>query len=101
MTKTSNTIRKLLLALTLAMGAAGVMAGPALAADWGHDRHDWPGRDWPGRDWHGRYWHAHAYLGFAPAPVYVAPGYAYPVAPPIVFAPPVAALNFVLPLTIR
>jgi hypothetical protein len=97
MTKTRTTIRKLLLALTLAVGAGGVMAGPALAADWGHGQYGWE---------HGRVWHGRGYvdLGFAPAPVYVAPAYGYGYAappPPVVYAPPVAALNFVIPLHIR
>jgi hypothetical protein len=82
-------IRSIALALALAAGAAGAMASPALAADWGH------------RVRHERYWR-HDQRGEAYAAPYAAAPYGYVVAPPpVVVAAPAPSLNFYVPLTIR
>ena len=90
MTKTSFRIRNLALALAVAAGTAGVMAGPALADDWGH-------RGWD-RDHHEEHWRPQPHrVVYAHPPVrtYVAPAvpYAYAPAPVAPFS-----LNLVLPL---
>jgi len=98
MTKMSFRIRNLALALAVAAGTAGVMAGPALADDWGH-------RGWDGGH-HEEHWrpvpHRVVYAR-PPAPAYVAPApYAYAPPAPYVYAPPAPvapfSLNLVLPL---
>jgi hypothetical protein len=90
MTKTSFRIRNLALALAVAAGTAGVMAGPALADDWGH-------RGWD-RDHHEEHWRpaAHRVYYAPPAPAYVAPVVPYAYAAPAPVAP--FSLNLVLPL---
>jgi hypothetical protein len=89
-------IRKFLLALLIAAGAAGATAAPALA---------------DGRDWHrDRDWHAyHRPVVYPTAPVVVPYGYGYlappvayaapiPVAPPVVYTLPSLSFNLSLPI---
>jgi hypothetical protein len=97
MTKTNFRFRTFLMALAVAAGTAGAMAGPALADDWGHrgwdqrDRHDDRRRTQPHRIVYARP-PAPAYAYGAPAYVYGAPAYGY--------APP-AAFTLVLPLNFQ
>ncbi len=79
-------IRNLALVLAVAIGAAGAVASPALAADWGHH----------GRyEQHWRYHHPHRVIYAQPYDYVVAPP------PPVVVAAPVPSFNVVVPLTIR
>jgi hypothetical protein len=87
--------RKLGLALAILLGAGALIPGAASAADFRHDG------GWRGHE----RWEHYRRPAFYPYP-----GYAYEVAPPVVYAPPVYAppvyappigLNFVLPLRIR
>lgn len=82
-------LRGLLAGLALALAAGAFAAAPAAAAD----RHDDRGRQHHVD--HRRHWRPPAY-GYG-APTYV------PAPPPVVYAPPgpPAALNFIIPLTIR
>ena len=78
-------IRNIALALAVAIGAAGALASPALAADWGnHGRYEQ----------HWRYHHPHRMAYAQPYGYVVAP-------PPVVAAAPVPSFNLVVPLTIR
>lgn len=96
MTTLSFRLRNLVMALAVTAGAAGAMAGPALADDWGR-------RGWDQRERHEQHWRAHPRpVVYARPPAYAyygAPAYAYAPAP--VYAPAPPAFTFVFPLNFQ
>ena len=101
MTKTQSNaftrkLRNLALATALVAASAGVVAAPALAADWHHDRGRQEFRDYRDHRGHGGY--------FAPVvsvnPYAYGPyGYAPPPPAPVYGFPPI--LDFIIPIHIR
>jgi hypothetical protein len=95
----SRKLRNLALAAALAVTSAGIVAAPALAADWHHDsgrgHHEWRG--------HGGGWWGGPYVAVTPGCTYYDPYYGYPYgyacAPAPVYAAP--GVNVVLPIHIR
>ena len=95
----SRKLRNLALAAALAVTSAGVVAAPALAADWHHDG----GRYHQGWRGHGSGWWGGPVVAVTPGcaynPYYGYP-YGYACAPPApVYAAP--GVNVVLPIHIR
>jgi hypothetical protein len=90
--KTSFRFRNLAMALAIAAGTAGAMAGPALADDWGH-------RGWDQRGRHEEHWRPQPHrVVYARQPAYAAPVY---VARPYVYAPAPVAPSFTLVLPLN
>jgi hypothetical protein len=90
-------LRNLALAAAVAATSAGVLAAPALAADWHHDH----GRYHQG--WRGGGWWGGPVVAVTPGCGYYNPYYGYPYGYPCAPAPVYAApgVNFVLPIHIR
>lgn len=97
-------IRKAASAVVFSLAAMGVLAGSALADDWGHGHH----RGWHKhhRDWDGPrvvvapgYYAPPPRVVYAPPPrvVYAPPPVVY-AAPPVVYEPASPSINFVFPL---
>jgi hypothetical protein len=110
----TRTIRNLVMAFVVTIGAAGALASPALAAEWDHGRdgraQEWRGQDDHGRDgraqeWRGRDWRDYDRDAYRPAPyAYAAPAYGYygyVAPPPVTYAPPAATFSLFVPFTIR
>jgi hypothetical protein len=93
----TKSVRNLVMAFVVAVGAAGAMASPALAADWHH-----------GRDARAHEWRDHYRGGYGWAPyAYAAPAYGYYggyyggyVPAPVPYAP-VGSFSLSIPLAIR